>query len=81
MSTMDDWISALKSEFDLDLDLDIHDVLDVTKVAAHNVARPAAPVTAFLVGFAAARAGGDAAAIEDVCRRTTSLAESWPNDE
>ncbi len=81
MSTMDDWIAAVTSEFDLDLDFDFHDVLDVTKVAAHNVARPAAPVTAFLVGYAAAKAGGDAAAIEDVNRRTTALAESWTHAE
>lgn len=81
MSTMDDWITALKSEFDLDLDVDVHEMLDVTKAAAQNVARPAAPVTAFLVGYAAAQAGGGADAVSDVCRRTTALAEGWQSND
>ncbi len=81
MSTMDDWIEGMKSEFGLDLDVDFREMLDVTKAAAHHVARPAAPVTAFLVGYAAAQAGGGADAVRDVCRRTTALAEGWSGSE
>ncbi|WP_018504665.1 DUF6457 domain-containing protein [Parafrankia discariae] len=36
-------------------------VLDLTRDVAHQVARPAAPLTAFLVGLAAGRGGGSAA--------------------
>jgi hypothetical protein len=40
-------------------------ILDLARDAAHGVARPAAPITTFLVGLAAGRAGGDAAAIRE----------------
>jgi hypothetical protein len=33
-------------------------LLDLTRDVAHGVARPAAPLTAFLVGLAAGKAGG-----------------------
>ena len=75
MSILDDWITAAKAELDLDLAVDVNELLDMTKVVAHNVARPAAPLTAFLVGYAAAQAGGGPAAVTDASRRMESLAE------
>ena len=53
------------------------DVLDMTKVVAQQVARPAAPVTAFLVGYAAARAGGGADAVRDANAQVAALAERF----
>jgi hypothetical protein len=38
-------------------------VLDLARDAAHAVARPAAPLTAFVVGLAAGLQGGDPATI------------------
>ena len=55
---LDDWITALTRELGLDGSVDEGLLLDVARDAAHNVARPAAPVTTFLVGLAAGRAGG-----------------------
>jgi len=40
--------------------VDIPLLLDLARDAAHGVARPAAPLTTFLVGLAAGRAGGTA---------------------
>lgn len=42
------------------LPIEIDDVLDLAGVAAHNVVRPAAPLTTFIAGYAAghAAAGG-----------------------
>ena len=40
-----------------DVDVDVDAVLDLAGDAAHGVVRPAAPVTTFLVGLAAGRAG------------------------
>jgi molybdopterin-guanine dinucleotide biosynthesis protein A len=45
-------------------------VLDLARAAAHGVARPAAPLTAFLVGYALGRSGG----LDDLGRLTTRLA-------
>ena len=55
---LDEWISAVKDELGIDLDVDTGVLLDLARDAAHGVARPAAPLTTFLVGYAAARAGG-----------------------
>lgn len=55
---------------------DAAQVLDLAAVAAHGVVRPAAPMTTFLVGYAAGLAGGGAAAVEAASRRATELAGS-----
>jgi hypothetical protein len=74
---MRQWIAAVKAELGVDLDVDIAGLLDMTKVVAHGVARPAAPLTAFLVGYAAARAGGGTAAVAEANRKVAELAERW----
>lgn len=77
MAMLDEWTTALCRELDLDVDVDTELLLDVAKNAAHGVARPAAPITTFLVGYAAARAGGDAAAIEAAADTARLLAARW----
>jgi len=57
-STLDSWFAHLSAELGIDIDIDLNLLLDVARDAAHGVARPAAPLTTFLVGYAAARAGG-----------------------
>lgn len=75
MSTLEQWLVAAKAELGIDIDVDIDELLEMTKVVAHNVARPAAPLTAFLVGYAAAQAGGGPAAIVAASRKAAALAE------
>lgn len=78
---LDDWIAAVRTELgiDPDLDMDVNGVLDLARDAAHGVARPAAPLTTFLVGYAAARAGGGPEAVADALRKASALAVSWPD--
>lgn len=73
-----DWISHLAAELGVDLDVDEALLLDVAKEAAHAVERPAAPLTTFLVGYAAGQRGGGIEAVEDCARLATDLATSWP---
>jgi hypothetical protein len=80
VSVMDDWIDAVKVELGIGLDVDVDGLLDMTKVVAQNVVRPAAPLTAFLVGYAAAQAGGGPAAVRDASTRATALAEQYAAD-
>jgi hypothetical protein len=75
MSTLQDWLTAAKAELGIDLDVDVNELLDMTAVVAHKVARPAAPLTAFLVGYAAAQAGGGPAAVTAASRKAAALAE------
>jgi hypothetical protein len=39
-------------------DVQVAEILDLAKEAAHGIARPAAPLTTFLVGYAAGLKGG-----------------------
>jgi molybdopterin-guanine dinucleotide biosynthesis protein A len=75
MTDLEEWTEAVKRELGIELDVDIPAMLDMTRVAAHNVQRPAAPLTAFLVGYAAASAGGGAPAVAEALRRARELAE------
>ncbi|MEO6827751.1 MAG: DUF6457 domain-containing protein [Microbacteriaceae bacterium] len=60
---LDTWSRRLAEELDIGgLDVDIHAILGLAGRAAHAVARPAAPVTTFLVGYAAGRAAAGRAA-------------------
>lgn len=74
---LDEWITAAKAELGIDLDVDVRGLLDMTKEVAHGVARPAAPLTSFLVGYAAARAGGGPEAVAEANRVITALATRW----
>ncbi|MER6694343.1 NTP transferase domain-containing protein [Streptomyces minutiscleroticus] len=77
---LDEWISAVKDELGIDLDVDTALLLDTARDAAHGVARPAAPLTTFLVGYAAARAGGGPEAVAEAARKAMALAVRWAEE-
>ena len=53
MNTLDEWAAAVCGELGLDpAALDPRLVLDLARDVAHAVARPAAPLTAYLLGVA-----------------------------
>jgi hypothetical protein len=68
-----DWIADLQRELGVDLPLDVTDLLELARVAAHRVARPAAPLTTFLVGYAAGTKGGGVAAVREAADATRRL--------
>ncbi|WP_435876941.1 NTP transferase domain-containing protein [Streptomyces acidicola] len=77
---LDEWISAVKDELGIDLDVDTGTLLDLARDAAHGVARPAAPLTTFLVGYAAARAEGGPEAVAEAARKAAALALRWADE-
>ncbi|MFD7237923.1 NTP transferase domain-containing protein [Streptomyces syringium] len=79
-SVLDEWISAAKAELGIELDVDVTALLDLARDAAHGVARPAAPLTTFLVGYAAAQRGGGAEAVADATRKAVALAARWAEE-
>lgn len=80
-TVLDQWITAVKAELGIDLAVDTKTLLDLARDAAHGVARPAAPLTTFLVGYAAAHAaatGADPAqAVAEASRKAADLALRW----
>ncbi|MFJ4619549.1 NTP transferase domain-containing protein [Streptomyces sp. NPDC088812] len=77
---LDEWISAVKDELGIDLDVDTGVLLDLARDAAHGVARPAAPLTTFLVGYAAGRAQGGPEAVAEASRKAADLAVRWADE-
>lgn len=80
--TLHDWIDELCDALELeDAEIDEGLILDLARDAAHSVERPAAPITTFLVGYAAAMRGGKTDDIEQLASRAQALAEKWSGDE
>ena len=74
MSTLDDWTAALCAELGIDpADVGQKTVLDLTRVVAHTVDRPAAPLTAYFLGLAVGR--GEPLA--ETAARLQQLARGW----
>lgn len=74
MSTLDDWVAEASKALGLSAEVGVPLLLDLAREAAHGVARPAAPVTTFLLGLAVG-AGAD---IEAASATLTELAREWP---
>ena len=65
-----DWTEKLLVSFEIDgTEVDIDAVLDLAAKAAHGVVRPAAPLTTFVVGYAAGLAVASGQAEEQVAMR------------
>ena len=75
--SLEDWAATVAAELGIrtELDIDVEQILDLAAVAAHNVKRPAAPITTFLAGFAAAQAGGTTKDIVDAIDVATALCD------
>ena len=74
MNELDRWAEAAAAEFGLQsADVRTELVLDVARDVAHQVLRPGAPVTAYLMGIAVGR-GADPA---EAAQRISALALSW----
>jgi Domain of unknown function (DUF6457) len=71
---MNTWINAVCAELNLPADVNVDVILDVARVAAHNVERPAAPVTTFLLGVAVA-GGMD---VHEAAAKIADLVATWP---
>jgi hypothetical protein len=78
---MQTWIETVTAELGItDLEVSeslMKEILAVARDAAHNVERPAAPLSTYLMGVAVAR-GADPV---DVAERIGQLAQAWSVEE
>jgi len=74
MAGIDRWVMAVSSDLGLDRGTaDTRAILDVAREVAHHVDRPAAPVTAYLIGVAVGRG----MSVRDAAQRVHGLAAGW----
>jgi hypothetical protein len=79
--TLHDWIDELCDALDIDTELDEGLVLDVARECAHSVERPAAPISTYLLGYAAALHDAGPEKLEELAAKATALAEKWGGEE
>lgn len=77
MNPLEEWIDQVCAELDLPPDVDRTLLLDIARDVAHGVARPAAPLTTYLVGLAAGRAGGGPAATRQAAEGVQRALATW----
>ncbi|MGH3438541.1 MAG: DUF6457 domain-containing protein [Sciscionella sp.] len=78
MNTLDAWSRRVATELGLDPSpLDRNTVLDVAKNTAHDVVRPAAPLTTYLLGVAV----GGGMALTDAAAQVNALAAAWAENQ
>ncbi|WP_320068264.1 DUF6457 domain-containing protein [Micromonospora sp. RTGN7] len=75
MTVLDEWVTAACAELGLDPgQVPVPVVLDLARDVAHQVLRPGAPVTAYLLGLAVGSGADPAVA----AGRLSALAGAWP---
>lgn len=83
--TLTEWSRRVCAELELTDELaelskdDVDRILNLAKDAAHAVARPAAPVTTFLLGFAVAR-GADPDRAAELVSRLAAAQKTEPGE-
>jgi hypothetical protein len=81
MSTLEEWTAVVRAGLDLDAGplgtAESKTVLDLARDVAHAVDRPAAPLTAYLLGVAVGRGQ----ALPDASAQIRALAAAWAESE
>ena len=77
------WVATVGDELGLSIDGDrvTRLVLDLSRDVAHTVDRPAAPVTAYLLGLAAGAADDPGEATGRAAERIRALLQGWTAPE
>ncbi len=79
---LDAWLERAAQTLHIDREeVPIPLILDVAADIAHGVARPAAPLTTFLLGLALGRRSGEGATLETLAADLSVLAETWETEE
>lgn len=76
-AAFDEWMEELSRALGLEGDVDVDAILEVARDVAHGIERRAAPVTTFLIGLSAGRAGGGREAEDRAVAVTKDLAREW----
>ena len=72
-----DWIDELCDVLDVETEVDEGLLLDLARNAATNVQKTAAPITTYLLGFAAGATDANPEAVEALAAKAQFLSENW----
>jgi len=72
-----DWIDELCDVLDVETEVDEGLVLDLARAAATNVQKTAAPITTYLLGFAAGSCDANPEAVEALAAKAQFLSDHW----
>lgn len=78
--SLQEWVDTLSAQLGADYSVDeesMHIILDLARDAAHEVLRPAAPLTTFLVGVAVGRG----AALGAVAAQATQIVQDRTDED
>lgn len=89
MRAMYQWLAEVCKEFDIDeqlLDEVVPHLLNLTRDVAHGPSRPAAPLTAFLLGITAGQSGSSASewsetTLNNALHLQDIIAKNYPEDK
>ena len=74
----DAWIKNIAKKLDLNHEvLDVEKILDLTRDVAHNVERKVAPLTTFLLGYAAGKGNLAKKEIEELVEKINQSVKEW----
>ena len=76
----EEWVKELCTALGLEDDVDTDSILEVARDVAHGIERRAAPVTTFLIGLSAGRAGGGPEAERRAVTTARELAAGWTSN-
>lgn len=75
-----DWLAELQQLLDIDEEINARLVLDVARDVARGIARPAAPLTTFVLGLAVGRHTPAGAAIEPALAQLARTVQARATD-
>lgn len=78
MNPLQDWLTTLLRDLDVDDGVDVRLLLDVSREVAHAVERPAAPLTTYVLGLAVAREPAGGRTVDELTERVSALVRLWP---
>ena len=75
MNVLEEWSGQVSAELGIPAEaLDVTAVLDLARDVAHGVARPAAPLTSYLLGVAV----GQGVPLAEAAARVRGCLQHWP---
>ena len=72
-----DWIDELCDVLDVETEVDEGLLLDLARAAATNVQKTAAPITTYLLGYAAGATDANPEAVETLAAKAQFLSDHW----